>query len=105
MYTKDGLLNCHSSYTEEHNPICARVRRSDFDELGYIDTPAPPEGFNLSNLMSRGWVLQERSLSPCSIYFDVGELRWECSELLASEYHPRGATHECDARHKPRLCA
>lgn len=103
MYENDGLLSNRSGYAEEYNPICARLRRSDFDELCYIGDPDPPEGLNSSALMSRGWVLQERLLSPCSAYFDVDERRWVCSELLASEFYPSKAPYECDAQHKPCL--
>jgi hypothetical protein len=41
-------------------------------------------------LLKRGWVFQERLLSPCSIYFGK-QLSWECSELLASEIFPQGS--------------
>lgn len=40
-------------------------------------------------LLSRGWVLQERLLSPRSIYYD-DKLHWECSELHACETFPHG---------------
>ncbi|KAF2676331.1 HET-domain-containing protein [Lentithecium fluviatile CBS 122367] len=40
-------------------------------------------------LLRRGWVLQERLLSPRSIYFD-DQLTWECSELVANEIFPEG---------------
>ena len=42
------------------------------------------------SLLRRGWVFQERLLSPCSIYFGK-QLTWECSELLASEIFPQGS--------------
>ena len=38
-------------------------------------------------LMSRGWVLQERLLSPRSIYFGE-QLHWECAESSACETFP-----------------
>jgi hypothetical protein len=40
-------------------------------------------------LVARGWVLQERLLSPRSIYFGK-ILKWECAELAASEVFPEG---------------
>jgi hypothetical protein len=40
-------------------------------------------------LMLRGWVLQERMLSPRSVYFD-DILSWECHGMLANEIFPRG---------------
>ncbi|RMZ73649.1 heterokaryon incompatibility [Pyrenophora seminiperda CCB06] len=44
---------------------------------------------NNSPLMRRGWVLQERLLSPHSIYFG-NQMSWECTEILASELFPEG---------------
>ena len=42
----------------------------------------------------RGWVMQERLLSPRTLYFTPKETAWECGGLLACESHPRGfATH------------
>lgn len=41
-------------------------------------------------LMERGWILQERLLSPRSVYFGE-QLTWECPELLANEVFPRGS--------------
>lgn len=38
-------------------------------------------------LLKRGWVLQERLLSPRSIYFGK-QLTWECPELLATQIFP-----------------
>ncbi|KAI4937802.1 hypothetical protein J4E85_000238 [Alternaria conjuncta] len=40
-------------------------------------------------LLRRGWVLQERLLSPRSIYYGE-KLHWECSELHACETFPHG---------------
>lgn len=41
-------------------------------------------------LLQRGWVLQERLLSPRSIYFGT-QLTWECLQLLASQIFPQGS--------------
>ena len=40
-------------------------------------------------LNQRGWVIQERSLSPRTVYFGQ-QLFWECRELVACETCPRG---------------
>lgn len=37
-------------------------------------------GSNHRALLSRGWVLQERLLSPRVVYYDREELKWECNE-------------------------
>ncbi|KAI1297075.1 heterokaryon incompatibility protein-domain-containing protein [Xylaria venustula] len=34
---------------------------------------------NQQVLLSRGWVLQERTLSPRIVYYDADELKWECN--------------------------
>lgn len=47
---------------------------------------------NLRNapLHQRGWVLQERLLSPRTIHFGDEQLFWECSHNTACESYPRG---------------
>lgn len=39
-------------------------------------------------LYSRGWVLQERILSPRTVHFTTLQPFWECRELVASEQDP-----------------
>ena len=46
------------------------------------------EDLRESTLMKRGWVLQERVLSPRSVYFGA-QLVWECHQSLASELFPQ----------------
>ncbi|KAG6365887.1 hypothetical protein INS49_000063 [Diaporthe citri] len=38
-----------------------------------------------SPLNSRGWVAQERALSPAVIHYTPGKIYWECNESIASE--------------------
>ncbi|KAF1963751.1 HET-domain-containing protein [Byssothecium circinans] len=45
--------------------------------------------FYREQLTDRGWVLQERLLSPRSVYFSK-ILKWECAEMSASETYPEG---------------
>ncbi|PMD47717.1 HET-domain-containing protein [Hyaloscypha variabilis F] len=46
-----------------------------------------------SHLDSRGWVAQERLLSPRTIHFSHNQIFWECSEVpLACESFPSGLT-------------
>jgi hypothetical protein len=47
-------------------------------------------GHQFGPLMQRGWVLQERLLSPRSVYYGQ-QLTWECPELLANEVFPEGS--------------
>lgn len=48
--------------------------------IGKRDTP----------LLSRAWVLQERLLSPRTLYFSSEAICWECLELDATEPNPYG---------------
>ncbi|KAI1136639.1 HET-domain-containing protein [Hypoxylon sp. FL0543] len=41
-------------------------------------------------LIQRGWVLQERLMSPRTIHFGRKQVFWECSEMHACETHPEG---------------
>jgi hypothetical protein len=52
------------------------------EEWKYEVTQAP--------LNCRGWVLQERLLSPRVLHFGASQLYWECEELSASEAYPQG---------------
>lgn len=45
-------------------------------------------------LSKRAWVLQERILSPRSLYFCEGQLFWECREQHACECLPKGVPLE-----------
>ncbi|KAK3326110.1 heterokaryon incompatibility protein-domain-containing protein [Apodospora peruviana] len=50
-------------------------------------------------LNRRGWISQERELSPCILHFDSQQLYWRCSELLACESYPNGIPY-MDRSHK-----
>jgi hypothetical protein len=43
-----------------------------------------------SHLMTRGWVIQETTLTPASLCFTGGQIYWSCSELCADERFPNG---------------
>ena len=45
---------------------------------------------DLAPLNTRGWVFQERFLSPRKLSFGVKQLSWECTEFRASESFPAG---------------
>lgn len=49
-----------------------------------------------SPLCCRGWVAQERLLSPRILHFDSTQLWWECRELCASETYPQGLPENLD---------
>lgn len=42
-------------------------------------------------LNSRGWVAQERVLSPAVIHYTPEKIYWECNELVANEAFPNGS--------------
>ena len=45
-------------------------------------------------LNKRGWVLQERLLSPRTVHFCANQVFWECAELVACESFPKGLPKE-----------
>ncbi|KAK8063032.1 hypothetical protein PG997_015129 [Apiospora hydei] len=49
-----------------------------------------------SALMSRGWVIQERALSPRMVTFTRGEVYWQCHESAATECFPVGWLQRID---------
>ena len=73
------------------------LERSDFRGAFYAYPHVEPTTMASSALMQRGWVFQERLLSPRSVYFGK-KLQWECSELQACEMFPDGppmSPHVC----------
>lgn len=49
---------------------------------------------SLAAINSRGWVLQERILSPRILHFGERQLMWECIEKDAAEIYPDGLPRE-----------
>jgi hypothetical protein len=45
---------------------------------------------NIAPLNQRGWVTQERELSPCTLTFSRHQIYWRCGELEACESFPNG---------------
>jgi hypothetical protein len=99
---KVGLFVDRAAYAHYNDPVCAPVLRKDFDELCYISARVIDIDLNSSALISRGWVLQERLLSPRSVYFEH-KLEWECPELLASEYYTDGVPRDDVLRPSPNI--
>jgi hypothetical protein len=46
------------------------------------------EDLEASSMSSRGWILQERLLSPAILHFGCKMLHWECHGLTASKSRP-----------------
>lgn len=43
-----------------------------------------------AGLNQRGWVMQERHMSPRILHFTSHQIFWECNELVCSETYPNG---------------
>lgn len=68
------------------------IEREDFSQDFYIFSRKSLTQLDDEPLLKRGWVFQERLLSPRSIYFG-DQLHQECTSLLANELFPAG-THK-----------
>ena len=55
-----------------------------------------------SPLNQRGWVFQERLLSPRILRFGNEQLLWECHEMSCSEIFPSGFPHHIENDLKPK---
>ncbi|KAM0422190.1 hypothetical protein ACHAPD_000634 [Fusarium lateritium] len=55
--------------------------------LDYQDYWKPVEDAHIN---TRGWVMQERFLSPRALHFGAHQVYWECREFAASETNPDG---------------
>ncbi|KAK4083675.1 uncharacterized protein Triagg1_1337 [Trichoderma aggressivum f. europaeum] len=76
---EDMLTGISLSYPEEPEELL--LIREELEVVGDIEFAA---------ITKRGWVLQERLLSPRIIHFTGRQLIWECNELTASENFPNG---------------
>ncbi|KAH6638301.1 heterokaryon incompatibility protein-domain-containing protein [Boeremia exigua] len=54
-----------------------------------------------SSLYTRGWVFQERMLSPRILHFTRGQVFWDCPSLSACESLPAGLPKPMDKTSKP----
>ncbi|KAF2129390.1 HET-domain-containing protein [Dothidotthia symphoricarpi CBS 119687] len=59
-----------------------------FPSVSQVQSAVRPKGL----LDTRSWVLQEQLLSPRILYFDNGELYWDCITMSASESCPFSAS-------------
>ena len=49
-----------------------------------------PHAVTGAALFDRSWVLQERMLSPRTLYYGPKGLHWECNECYVNEIYPQG---------------
>lgn len=81
----------------ERNPLLAQACKVDIAwelplEGTYycVDGSLWPRNVGEAPLNRRGWVVQERILSPRILHFGVQQLFWECYEMEACESFPNG---------------
>jgi hypothetical protein len=55
-----------------------------------VDIYTWKDNVDQSPLNRRGWVIQERALSPRTVHFGSKQIYWECLSSRASEVYPRG---------------
>jgi Heterokaryon incompatibility protein (HET) len=70
-----------------------KARRQKEIEAGkylLVDVDMFRNGVDNAPLNRRGWVVQERSLSPRTLHFGSNQLYWECAQKIACEVFPQG---------------
>lgn len=105
MATASG--NSHEGLSRSRDPkmmeICPAVQSKWVDaanDLFYVvECDKWYETMRDAPLLKRGWVLQERILSPGSLHFCDNELLWECREIAASETYPKELPNICQDLH------
>ena len=71
------------------SPFAVTIKREGKEYSRIIHNWKHTYDFENSALFKRGWVLQERLLSPRTLFFGQ-QIFWECSELVACETFPFG---------------
>jgi hypothetical protein len=70
----------------EITPFALTIKRKDYEHICFAHVDDTWSSSH-SALFQRGWVLQERLLSRRTVFFGE-QLRWECSETIATEAFP-----------------
>ncbi|KAI1454128.1 HET-domain-containing protein [Annulohypoxylon moriforme] len=76
--------------TELVVPTLIKLNGEDVTFRADLEDTAWCTSFQNEPLLERGWILQERLMSPRTIHFGKKQVFWECAELHACETHPRG---------------
>lgn len=86
-----GGLNCNRNYLEVA-PCSMRASWEDMERYDIVcyQTTGWQRHVESAELSGRGWVVQERLLSPRTIHFAADQVYWECISLRASEFLPNG---------------
>jgi hypothetical protein len=77
--------------TNQHVQVYSRLRLPHPDWSGNQGSEFP--------LLTRGWVYQERLLSPRVLHFLRNEIMWECKELTACECHQETTAERENSKH------
>lgn len=81
MFTPATPVFTVNASTDDGQPYRLRIRQ----DVNQVQESNP----SLFPLLKRGWVFQERLLSPRVIHFGPGEIFWECFECSRYEFDPR----------------
>ncbi|KAF7937604.1 uncharacterized protein EAE98_001918 [Botrytis deweyae] len=99
----EASKNSHEGLSRSRDPkmleLCPAVQSNwedaDNDLLHIFNKDIWSDRLYTQPLLDRGWVLQERALSPRSLHFCDGELLWECREMACCETYPTGLPEIC----------
>lgn len=97
LRAKDSYQGCFSTRSSLHHYPCRLTTGTEesihvrMEPWRYLDDLFDRDTIrNQTTLLGRGWVVQERLLSPRILYYGTTLLFWECDELFASEINPLG---------------
>ena len=100
---RDGNGGCYSQRTENRalapiivswsqhanqKPTYYELRRADMNSQAL-------DGYRQSPVFKRGWIVQERMLTPRVLHFVSGGIVWECSQGNATNDFPYVAERDC----------
>jgi hypothetical protein len=81
-------------FVKDRKPLALQDCRISVGETSSVSVKSTPFCLREGNcptkcrLDTRGWVMQERFLSPRTIYFGREGIHWECRRGILCEYHP-----------------
>ncbi|CZR53734.1 uncharacterized protein PAC_03614 [Phialocephala subalpina] len=105
--------NSHESFLAEKSPRTQAITPPCYIQSTWNDATnscwhidiwprsASSEKYLSGPLLRRGWVVQERILSPRVLHFGSNQISWECYEHFACEAFPNG-THDFDMHKKSK---
>jgi hypothetical protein len=101
----EGLFHQKNSEESSIEPGCIKVtlptketRVCQLYERDYWN-----QNTSTGSLHKRGWVFQERHLSPRILYFTRQQILWECLERARCEVFPEGIPHHASEKNQDEL--